>query len=829
VLETLLADIRYALRWLRRSPAFTAIAVASLAIGIGFNTTIFTLVDAVLFRPLPVERVDRLVDVYTTGRDGSRFVTSSYPDYQDLQAQNRVFSDMLAYSLAMNAVNLGDRSRLALGEVVSGNYFQLLGVKAHIGRTLLPADDVKGAPRVVVISHKLWVRDYGSSAAVIGRTLRLHGQLYAIVGVAPSTFIGVVPVLSAEMWTPLTYVDETEPGGMIDTVPSPTGTGPLDRRGYRWLFLKGRLRDGQTLDGASANLQIITQQLASNYPQTNKDRRASLIRTADVHLHPQADKMLLPIAAGLMIVVGLVLLIACANVASMLLARASGRQKEIGIRLAIGASRRRLVQQLLTESAVLATLGAVGGVALAWTLTHAAMSIHLPIPIPLSFALQIDGRVLAFTIAVSVAAGIVAGLAPALKATRPNLVGELKGEVIGAGPSAAGRRWTMRDSLVALQMAVTLVLLVTAGLLTRSLVAAQRAGIGFRPDGVALVGTELGMIGYTPERSKAFYDRALTRVRALPGVASAGLVERAPLSINYSQNRLFFSDRNQPDEKGTEVDATTAAPEYFETLGVPMLQGRNFAVTDTPDSPGVVIVNQAFTRKFWPGENALGKRVRRTTADGKSFEVVGIVADYKVNSIGEQATPYVHYAYSQRPDMGECIIARTHGDASALVDAIRRELLGMEPNLLFIDNQTMTTQVGATLLPAKFGAMSVSTVGVVAMLLAAIGLYGVIAYSVARRTREIGIRMALGAKPGRVLRLIMRQGLTVAAVGTAGGVLLALGAAKAISGALYAVSPIDPIAWAGALGTLAAVSVLANAIPASRASRVDPSIALRSE
>jgi predicted permease len=398
-----------------------------------------------------------------------------------------------------------------------------------------------------------------------------------------------------------------------------------------------------------------------------------------------------------------------------------------------------------------------------------------------------------------------------------------------AGSSAAGRRWTMRDTLVALQMAITLVLLVTAGLLTRSLVAAQHAGIGFRPDGVALVGTELGMIGYTPERSREFYDRALTRVRALPGVVSAGLVERAPLSINYTRNRLFFPDRHQGDDKGSEVDATTASPEYFETLGVSILQGRNFAAGDTVDSPGVVIVNQAFARQFWPGESALGKRVRRTTADGKAFQVVGIVADYKVNSVGENATPYVHYAYSQRPDMGECVIARTRGEASALVDAIRRELLDMDPNLLFLDNQTMTTQVGATLLPAKFGALSVSAVGVIAMLLAAIGLYGVIAYSVARRTREIGIRMALGAKPGRVLRLIMRQGLTVAAVGAAGGSLLALGAAKAVSGALYGVSPIDPVAWAGALGTLLAVSVLANAVPARRASRVDPSVALRSE
>ena len=826
MLETLLADVRYALRWLRRSPGFTLIAVSSLAVGIGFNTAVFTLVDAILFRPLPVERPDRLIDVYTTGRDGGRFVTSSYPDFLDLNGRNSVFSDMLAYSPALDAVNLTDRSRLALGEVVTGNYFQALGIKARLGRTLLPEDDVKGAPRAAMISYKLWTRDYGASPSAIGQSIRMHGQLYAIVGVAPRQFTGAFPILSAEVWTPMAYVDETSPGGMIDTVPSATGTGPLDRRGYRWLFVKGRLKEGETIDRAGANLRVLMAQLEASYPQTNKDRRASLIRTSDVHIHPEADKVLLSIAAGLMLVVGLVLLIACANVASMLLARASSRQKEIGIRLAIGASRRRLVQQLLTESAVLAGLGALGGALLAWTLTRAVMSIQLPIPIPLSFSLQMDGRVLAFTIVVSLIAGMVAGLAPALKASRPNLAGELKGEAVA---SHAGRRWTMRDSLVALQMAVTVVLLVTAGLLTRSLAAAQRVGIGFRPDGVALVSTELDLIGYTPEKSQQFFATALERVRAIPGVVSAGLAERSPLSINYNRSRLFFPDRNPPDDKGLEIDVTTASPEYFSTLGVPILQGRNFSSTDAPDSPGVIIVNQAFARRFWPSETAVGRRVRRNTADGKAYEIVGIVADYKVNTVGEGTTPYVHFAYAQRPDAGEAILARTRGDASALVDAMRREMRGIEPNVVFLDNQTMETQVGATLLPAKLGAMSVSAVGVIAMALAAIGLYGVIAYSVARRTREIGIRMALGARPAGVLGLIMRQGMTVAAAGALSGALLALGAAKAVSGALYGVSVIDPIAWSGAFAILFGVSLLANVVPARRASRVDPSIALRSE
>jgi predicted permease len=824
-IENLFTDVRYALRWLARSPGFAVVAIASLAIGIGFNTTIFTVVDAVLFRPLPVERPNRLVDVYTTGRSGERYVTSSYPDYVDLRDRNDVFSGLIGYSLALDAINLTDRSRLALGEVVTGNYFQVLGVRARIGRTLLPDDDRKDAPRTAVIAYKTWARDYGSNPNVVGQSLRMHGQLYQIVGVAPREFTGTFPIVSTELWTPMAYVDETSPGGMIDTVASPTGTGPLDRRGYRWMFVKGRLKDGRTVDAASANLQLLMKQLATTYPQTNEDRRASLVPTSDVHIHPEADKTLLPIAAGLMIVVGLVLLIACANVASMLLARASGRRKEIGIRLAIGAGRGRLVRQLLTESAVLAILGAAAGTFLAWSLTRLVMSMQLPIPIPLSFTLQIDGRVLAFTTLVSTFAGLVAGLAPALSATKPDLVDELKGDLSAA---QAGRRWTMRDGLVAGQMAVTMVLLVAAGLLTRSLLAAERIGVGFQTDGVALVSTELEMSGYSPARAKAFYEQALARVRAIPGVESAGIVDRSPMSINYNRTRIFFPDRSTPGDKGIEVDRTAVSAEYFPTLAVPILQGRNFSPADTPASPGVVIVNDAFARKYWPGQDPIGKRIRSRSIDGKLYEVVGVSANYKVNSIGEAATPYVQFDYDQSPDLGEGVLARTRGDASALVDSMRRAFVGIDPNVVLIESQTMETQVAATILPARFAAIGVSAVGIVAMLLAAVGLYGVIAYSVARRTREIGIRMALGARPNAVLALVMRQGLGVAAAGAAVGGLVAIGAAKALSGALYSASWLDPIAWGGALSVLAAVSVLANAVPAMRAARVDPSEALRS-
>ncbi len=826
--EHLLSDIRYAFRWLRRSPGFTAVAVLSLAIGIGFNTALFTIVDAVLFRPLPVQRLDRLVDVYTTAPDGELYTTSSYPDYVDLKSQNHVFSDMLAYSPIIAAVSAGDRSRMALGEVVTGNFFTLLGLNAHIGRTILPEDDRPGADRVVMLSYAAWMRDFGGDPAAVGQTMRIHGQLYTIVGVARKDFTGMVPMLSAGFWMPMAYVEEGEPGGMISVVPSPTGNTRLERRGTRWMFMKGRLTDGAVAAQAQADLNVIMQQLAAANPQTNKDRRIATVPTAQVHIHPEADRALLPIAVGLMVVVGLVLLVACANVASMLLARASGRQKEIGIRLAIGASRGRLTAQLLTESLVLAAIGAAGGLALGWALMQAALSVPLPIPFPLAFALRVDGRVLAFTVVVTMLAAIVAGLAPALKATRPNLVTELKGD-LGAS-AAGGRRWTLRDGLVAAQIAVTMVLLVASGLLTRSLLAAQRMGLGFEPRGLAILSTELGLIGYDDTRAERFYAQALDRIRAIPGVEAAAVAERTPFALNFNRNNIFIEGRHQPgDLKGFITDATRVGPEYFDTLGVPIVQGRNFNSADTPSSPGVVIVNESFARRYWPNESAISKVIHTRSVDGPAYEIVGVAADHKVSTIGESPTPYIHYAYSQRPSAGETIMARTRGDAGALLAAMRREMLALEPNLVFLDNQTMTAQVDMTLMPARLGAASISVVGVVAMMLAAVGLYGVIAYSVARRTREIGIRMALGARAAAVVGLIMKQGLVLAAAGVAAGFLLSLGAAKAVAGALYGVSFMDPVTWIGTIVTLFAVAAIANLVPARRAAVIDPSSALRSE
>ena len=531
MLESFIADIRFAVRWLRKSPGFTLVAVASLAIGIGFNTALFAIVDAVLFKPLPVAAPERLVDVFTSDSTGTvDFSTSSFPDYLDLKAQNDVFEGMVGYSPMFAALNLDSRSRLAMGEIVTGNYFQVFGVGASLGRTLLPSDDVPGAPRVVMVSHRYWSRELGSAPDAVGRSVRIRGTAYTIVGVAPARFSGMVPILSPELWIPAASSLEVEPVGMKDTLPSPTGTTRLDRRADRWLFIRARLRPYTTIDQARANLALLVSRLAADNPATNKGRHVSLKMTSDVHFHPSVDGVIVPIAAGLMTVVGLVLLIACANVASMLLARASSRHKEIGIRLAIGARRARLVQQLVTEAVVMSLLGAVVGVLFAWWATSAAASLSLPLPIPLAFDLRIDGRVLAFTLAATLLTGLLAGLAPAIQASKPDLVSDLRGEATLS--QAAGRRWTLRDLLVAAQIAITAVLLVAAALLTRSFIAAQRTNAGLPVERLAIVSTDTAMLKYSAQRSEQFYEQAIAKVSAIPGVESAALATRVPLQLN---------------------------------------------------------------------------------------------------------------------------------------------------------------------------------------------------------------------------------------------------------------------------------------------------------
>ncbi|HEX4914687.1 MAG TPA: ABC transporter permease [Vicinamibacterales bacterium] len=829
--ETLLKDIRYALRWMRRSPGFSAVAILSLGLGVGVNTAMFSLVDSLLFRPLPVAAPDRLVDVFTTGGDGDEYATSSYQDYLDLKTHNTVFSDMIGYSPMMAPLSLGDRSRIMLGQIVTSNYFAVLGVQPQLGRLLVPSDDDPGAERVVVLSHQMWQREFGGDQSIVGRSLTLRGLPYSIVGVSPASFTGVVPLLTPELFLPIAHVEEVEPAGINDSVPSPTGTNALERRGQRWLFVKGRLKDGVSAAQAHANVALIGQQLAKEHVQTNKDRNMAAVPTEEVRLLvPQAGGVLSAGAAGVMAIVGLVLLIACANVAGMLLARASARRREISVRLAIGASRGRLIQQLLIEGALLGTLGAVAAVALAWALIQGLQTMPLPLPISVAFDVRIDARVLTFSILVAALTGMLAGLLPALKASAPSLVSDLRGDA--PATKMGGRRWTLRDALVVSQVALTAVLLVVAGLLLRSLGASQRADVGFDPKGVAAIAFDTDMVRYTPERGREFWRQAQARVAALPGVTSVGIISPTlPFTFNFNQQEVRIDNRTYAEgQRGEIIENVAVSPGYLQTMGVPVVEGRGIEASDIAGSPDVAVINATMARKFWPSESAVGHTF--TVVQGtrsRTYRVVGVNRDHKRHGVLETAAPFIYYAEAQRPSRYNFIVARTAGDATALVQAMRRELLAMEPSLVFMSANTMEQNLGLSLMPARVGAMLAAGFGGLGTLLAAIGLYGVIAFSVTRRTREIGVRMALGAQPGGVLTMVMRQGLLIVAIGLAAGALLAAGAASALQRLLYGISPFDPAAWGFAIAAMLVAAALANFVPARRAMRIDPMTALRIE
>ena len=594
MLDALHQDTRYALRWLFRSPGFALVAILSLGVGIGCNTAIFAVVDALLLRPLPVREPSRLVDIYTSGADGDTYSTNSLPDIVDYRGEKTVFEDVAGYSPMFAGVSRGDRARLVLGEVVTGNYFSTLGVSARLGRTLLASDDAPEAPRTVVLSNRYWQREFGGDPAAVGRTLRIRGQEFTIVGVLDDSFSGMVPMLAPEIWVPVRFVEEVEPAGINETVPSPTGSSRIDRRGQRWLFAKARLTRDTSIEQARAAMEVVVSRLRGEHPQTNKDRRVTVRPTADTRLHPEADRMVAWLVGGTMLAVGLVLVIACANVAGMLLARAAARQREIAIRLAVGASRARLVRQLLTESVILGGLGAGVGVLLALWLTRLLSTFDLPLPIALSLDLRLDARVMAFTAAIALLTGVLAGLAPALRATRASLVQDLKGD---AGGRVGGRRWTGRDVLVVGQMAVTIVLLVTAGLLVRSLFAAQKADVGFPTDGLAIVSADTGMLRYTPERSQQYWSEVARQVQALPGVQSVALASRLPFSLNFNRSSIAVPGHQKAaDEMGKAISSATVSPAYFATLGIGVLHGRAFAESDVPGDRRVAIVSEMFAR-----------------------------------------------------------------------------------------------------------------------------------------------------------------------------------------------------------------------------------------
>jgi predicted permease len=842
VVETLIKDLKFGARTLGKNPGFTAVAALTLALGIGANTAIFSFVNAVLLRPLPVAEPERLVYVFG-GTRANPYNVSSYPDYVDYRDRNQVFSDLIAYSPITLSLTSDDQADSISGLIVTGNYFDALGVRAARGRTFLPEEDTTpGGHSVAVISHRLWQDRFAGDPQVTSRRLLLNGQPFTIVGVAPAGFDGAEAGQTNDIYVPMAMQALVRPpragysGEMNPDL--------LSRRGPRWLNMVGRLKPGVTAEQAQAAIATLAAQLAAAYPDTNGEQTATVSPVSKGD--PEQRGTLLSVAGLLLAVVGLVLLIACANVANLMLARATSRRKEISIRLALGASRGRLVRQLLTESVLLALTGGVGGLLLAVWLVNAMRTYSPPGNFfPVAFDFSLDKTVLGFTLLLSVLTGLVFGIAPALQASKPDLVAALKDEtalLMGARGRGA-RRFSLRNLLVVAQVALSLVLLISAGLFLRSLQQAQSIDPGFEPEHVLTMPLNINLLRYTKAQGQEFYRRTLERVAALPGVESATLTRTPPLSGASRQSSVMVAGQEAPDRAsssestgggGEDVanNVTLTSPvalDYFRTLDIPVLRGRDFNAQDREGAPGVAIVNETFAKRYFPGRDPIGQRVSLGGSQGPWLEVVGLARDSKYITLGEAPAPFLYQPLAQRHETGMVLLVRAGGDPSRLVPAVRREVQAIEPNLPLKNARTMSEMLSTSLFPARAGAVLLGAFGLLALVLASVGLYGVMSYSVTRRTREIGIRMALGARGGDVLRLVLRESMALVAVGMLLGLTAAFAATRLLAGFLYGVSPTDPAAFAGIVVLLALVALAASLVPARRAAKVDPLVAFRYE
>ncbi|MGI9107940.1 MAG: ABC transporter permease [Pyrinomonadaceae bacterium] len=814
---TLWQDIRYGFRMLLKSPGFTAMAVLSLAISIGANTTIFSLVNAVLLRPLPVAAPERLVNVHAVNPDGSSFHSFSYPDYVDYRDQSNVFTGLAAYTINTYSLNTGGQSERIFGLVASENFFAVLGVRPGIGRFFTPEENrsMNGEP-VAVLSHGYWQRRFSGDASVIGKTLVLNGHLYHVIGIAPPKFTGPRVAFAPDIYVPV----------WTQEVAIERGAQWLRNRDGGSLEIVGRLKAGATVEQAQAALSTVAGRLTEQYPDSHKGKGVEVRRT-NTGLG-QMENAVIGFMSVLMAVVGLVLLIACANVASMSLARAAMRRKEIAIRLALGARRGRIIRQLLTESVILFLLGGTAGLLLAAWLNDLLLNFKPPVSFTLELDLGIDARVLCFTLLVSLVTGVLFGLMPAVQASRPDVLPALKDE----SASGSYRRSRLLGAFVVGQVAVSLVLLVTTGLFLRSLQNARVLDPGFNPENVFNASFDLSIQGYQEERGRNFYGQLRERVMALPGVEAAGFARQVPLGGNRMETGINVAGLEPPAGRPAfSTDFNVVSPGYFPTLGINLLRGRGFDDADREGAPRVAVINETMARRYWPNEDAVGKRFQMGTRDaGEPLEIVGVVKDGKYLTLGEDPLPFFYLPFAQSYDAQMTLHMRTAPDQAANVLAgLRREVAAMDAGVPLLDVMPLTEAIGVSLLPLKLAATVAGMFGAVGLLLAAIGLFGVVSFSVARRTREIGIRMALGAQRTDVLKLVVGQGMRLAGLGLGLGLLLSIALTRLLSSLLYGIGATDAVTFIGVAALLAVVALLASYLPARRATKVDPMIALRYE
>jgi predicted permease len=801
-MDTLWQDVRYALRALRGNPGFTAVAVLTLALGIGANSAVFSTVYSLLFNPLPFARSDGLVAVWEVGPQGNDHTEVSPANFRDYRAAARSFANLVAHAWWPANLTGGDAPERVQGFRVSPEYFATLGVRPLLGRAFAPGEDQPGRDRVILLSHGLWQRRFGGDTTVVGRTVAVNGIERTVIGVLPPRVAYPAP---GEVWAPLAL-----------------DSAGWERRGARYLLVTGRLAPGATLEGAQAELATLARRLADTYTETNARWSANVQPLAQ-----DAVRMLEPVLLLLFGAVGFVLLIACVNVANLLLARGTHRRREFALRATLGARPGRLVRQALTESVVLALLGGAAGVVVAlWgitLLTGLVPEEHQRFLLGFD-RIGINGAVLAFTAAMAVLTAMLFGLVPALRAAEPDLQGVLQaGDRAGGGPS----RHRLRRALVGAEVTLALLLLAGAGLMFRGMRALLATPPGFEPDSVALTSIALPPFRYeSPEQATAFYRDLLARVTALPGVRAAGAANVTPLCLcnQTTSFAIVGAEPFRPGE-GPDVGERVVTPGYFAALGVPMVAGRGFADTDGPDQPRVIVINQTLARRHFPG-GAIGRRIRFGESD--PFEIVGIVGDVRHDGPARPPQPELYFPAAQQPRW-EMTLAVRAADPRAVLPAIRAAVRAVDPDQPVADQRTMRDALAAALGPYRLALRVLGGLGALALALAAVGIYAVIAQLVSERTREIGIRLALGGEPAAVRALVLRQGVAPAAWGTAVGVGLAAVAAQLLAAQFVGVRARDPGTLLVVASALLVVALLAAYLPARRATHVDPLSALRTE
>lgn len=811
-MRTLIQDLHYAARTFSKSPGFTAVVIISIALGIAANTTVFSVINGLMLSSAPVGDPDTLFML----NDGNSFSWPNYADYRD-QTAGKVFDGVAAFFplVPASAGGKGEPERI-WGQLVTANYFDVIRVRPVIGRGFLPEEDkAEGRNPVVVLGHALWQRRFGGDAGVIGRTVLLNGAPYTVVGVAPAGFSGSIKMIAGEFWTPIS--------NRTQLVPDLGKANLLDQRDNQWLIVNARLKPGVSREQATAALNVVKHRIDETYYKNDTNRRKDTIRLTPCGRMPAVGEMV-GLLAVLMVVVGLVLLIACANVANLMLARGAARRKEIGIRLSIGAGRWRLVRQLLTESVFLAVGGAAVGYILAWIAATALSRFELPLPLPIVFDFRPDWRVLAFTAALSVFTGILFGLAPAWRSTKTDLVTCLKDQGSGLGSL---RRFGLRNALVVVQVSLSLVLLIGAGLFVRSLQNASRIDIGMKADGVLMMAFDPKLNGYTPERTKQLLMQLRSRVSALPGVQSVSYIDSIPLSIGGTTFGFDVLDA-QGGKKSASADVYNVGRDFFAAVGIPFVRGRDF---EPRDGYRAAIINERMAEILFGKADPIGQVLRH---DDETQEVIAVVKTAKSRTLGEEPHAAVYLPLEGDPAKvmsfyGISIIAKAGGSAGRYTRSIREQLLALDSSLAVTGSETMQEHVDKAMLLPKICAVLLGTFGLVGLALAAVGLYGVLSFVVRSRTREIGIRMALGAGHAGVLAMIARQGLALAAVGVVIGISLSWALTRFAATFLYGIEAHDPLTFVGIPAILLVVTAVAIAGPARRASHVEPTTALRYE